>query len=96
MGNDEKALKPLWHQKRGEAEWPNLSGVLIAQLGLVTEDLNRLWYKRKRGRSGHSGQTHVIHRTILRMAATLGARAKCPHRRVNDDPENTQYMIDAI
>jgi predicted phage-related endonuclease len=27
MGKDEKALKQLWHQKRGEAEGPDLSAV---------------------------------------------------------------------
>ena len=41
MGNDEKALQRLWREKRGEAAAPDLSGVLIVQLGLVTEDLNR-------------------------------------------------------
>jgi len=43
MGKDEKALHRLWREKRGEAEPPDLSNVLIVQLGLVTEDLNRRW-----------------------------------------------------
>ena len=44
MGADEAALLRLWREKRGEAEPEDLSGNLIVQLGLVTEDLNRLWY----------------------------------------------------
>ena len=41
MGNDEAALIRLWREKRGEAAALDLSGVLVVQLGLVTEDLNR-------------------------------------------------------
>ena len=41
MGQDDKALLRLWQEKRGEAAPIDLSGVLIVQLGLVTEDLNR-------------------------------------------------------
>ena len=40
MGNDEAALLGLWRQKRGEVEPEDLSGNLIVQLGLATEDLN--------------------------------------------------------
>ena len=43
MGNDEGALLRLWKEKRGEDEPEDLSGNLIVQLGLVTEDLNRRW-----------------------------------------------------
>ena len=43
MGKDEKALLRLWREKRGEEDPPDLSSVLIVQLGLVTEDLNRRW-----------------------------------------------------
>jgi predicted phage-related endonuclease len=43
MGKDEKVLLRLWQEKRGEVGPPDLSGVLIVQLGLVTEDLNRRW-----------------------------------------------------
>ena len=41
MGQDEKALIRLWKEKRGEVGPEDLSGNLIVQLGLVTEDLNR-------------------------------------------------------
>lgn len=71
MGKDAKALKQLWLQKRGEAEGPDLSGVLIVQLGLVTEELNRLWYERNSGHQVTAVQKHVVHRTIPWMAATL-------------------------
>jgi predicted phage-related endonuclease len=41
MGKDEKALSRLWREKRGEEAPLDLSDVLVVQLGLVTEDLNR-------------------------------------------------------
>ena len=46
MGQDEKALIRLWQEKRGEVGPEDLSGDLIVQLGLATEDLNRAWYER--------------------------------------------------
>ena len=46
MGQDEKALIRLWQEKRGEVGPEDLSGELIVQLGLATEDLNRAWYER--------------------------------------------------
>ena len=51
MGDDESALLRLWREKRGEAEPEDLSGNLIVQLGLVTEDLNRHWYERNTGQA---------------------------------------------
>ena len=41
MGDDENALLRLWREKRGEVEPKDLSGNLVVQLGVVTEDLNR-------------------------------------------------------
>ena len=38
MGQEEKALIRLWAEKRGEAGPEDLSGNLLVQLGLVTED----------------------------------------------------------
>jgi predicted phage-related endonuclease len=49
MGNDEPALVRLWRQKRGEVEPEDLSGNLVVQLGLATEDLNRRWYQANTG-----------------------------------------------
>lgn len=45
MDKDEKTLRRPWREKRGEEAPPGLSDVLIVQLGLVTEDLNRRWYE---------------------------------------------------
>jgi predicted phage-related endonuclease len=42
MGQDEK----VWQEKRGEVGTEDLSANLIVQLGVVTEDLNRVWYER--------------------------------------------------
>src|SRR5690348_6399068 len=50
MGDDEPALRRLWREKRGEIEPQDLSGNLIVQLGIATEDLNRRWYE------AHTGQ----------------------------------------
>jgi predicted phage-related endonuclease len=76
MGKDEKALLRLWREKRGEAAALDLSGVLIVQLGLVTEDLNRRWYEQNSGHRISDIQRHAIHRTIPWMAATLDGMVK--------------------
>jgi predicted phage-related endonuclease len=49
MGQDEKALIRLWQEKRGEVGPEVLSANLIVQLGVATEDLNRVWYERTPG-----------------------------------------------
>jgi predicted phage-related endonuclease len=49
MGSDEAALLRLWREKRGETKPEDLSGNLIVQLGLATEDLNRRWYEANTG-----------------------------------------------
>ena len=71
MGSDEAALVRLWHEKRGEAEPEDLSGNLIVQLGVATEDLNRSWYERNTGRKVGHVQRWVKHSAIPWMAATL-------------------------
>ena len=76
MGKDEKALHRLWREKRGEAAPVDLSGVLIVQLGLVTEDLNRRWYELNSGHRIGDVQRHAIHRTFPWMAATLDGLVK--------------------
>jgi predicted phage-related endonuclease len=76
MGKDEKALLRLWREKRGEEAAPNLSGVLIVQLGLVTEDLNRRWYELNSGHRISDIQRHAVHRTMPWMAATLDGLVK--------------------
>src|SRR5437762_5308846 len=76
MGQDEKALRRLWQEKRGEAAPIDLSGVLIVQLGLATEGLNRRWYEQNSGHRISDVQRHAIHRTIPWMAATLDGLVK--------------------
>lgn len=76
MGKDEKALHRLWREKRGEGPPLDLSGVLIVQLGLVTEDLNRRWYELQSGHRVTDMQRRAVHRTIPWMAATLDGLVK--------------------
>jgi hypothetical protein len=71
MSNDEPALVRLWREKRGEVEPEDLSGNLIAQLGRVTEELNRSWYERNSGRRVRDVQRRVTHSAIQWMVATL-------------------------
>jgi hypothetical protein len=71
MGQDEKALVRLWREKRGEVGPEDLSGDLIVQLGLVTEDLNRRWYERNTGRTVTDIQSRVLHPVLPWMGATL-------------------------
>jgi predicted phage-related endonuclease len=71
MGDDENGLLRLWREKRGEAEPEDLSGNLIVQLGVATEDLNRHWYERNTGHAIKHAQRRVKHPVINWMAATL-------------------------
>src|ERR1035437_2446975 len=61
MGRDETALFRLWREKRGEIEPADLSGELIVQLGLVTEELNRRWFERNTGHRLGSVQWDCAH-----------------------------------
>jgi hypothetical protein len=61
MGDDETALLRLWREKRGEVEPEDLSGNLIVQLGLATEDLNRRWYEANTGQVITAIQKQVWH-----------------------------------
>jgi predicted phage-related endonuclease len=76
MGKDEAALLRLWREKRGEAEPEDLSGNLIVQLGLVTEDLNRRWYEANTGQVIIDIQRRVQHPALRWMAATLDGRVQ--------------------
>jgi hypothetical protein len=71
MGSDEAALIQLWREKRGEAESEDLSGNLIVQLGVATEELNRTWYERNTGKRVTDVQRQVKHSAIPWMVATL-------------------------
>jgi predicted phage-related endonuclease len=76
MGKDEKALLRLWRVKRGEEAPLDLSDVLVVQLGVVTEDLNRRWYEFNAGHRVSDVQRHAVHRTLPWMAATLDGLVK--------------------
>jgi len=71
MGKDDKALLRLWREKRGEEAPLDLSDVLVVQLGIVTEVLNRRWYELNSGNRVSDVQRHAVHRSIPWMAATL-------------------------
>jgi predicted phage-related endonuclease len=76
MGNDEAALVRLWREKRGEIEPEDLSGNLIVQLGLVTEDLNRHWYEANSGQVVVDVQKRVLHPVVKWLGATLDGRVQ--------------------
>jgi predicted phage-related endonuclease len=61
MGDDESSLVRRWREKRGEVEPEDLSGNLIVQLGLITEDLNRHWFERNTGHVITEVQRRVQH-----------------------------------
>jgi predicted phage-related endonuclease len=71
MGDDEGALFRLWREKRGESKPEDLSGNLIVQLGLATEDLNRRWFEANTGHLIKNAQRHVRHPVNKWMGATL-------------------------
>jgi predicted phage-related endonuclease len=76
IGNDEPALLRLWQEKRGEIEPEDLSGNLVVQLGLATEDLNRRWYQSNTGQVLTDVQRQVRHPVLRWMAATLDGYAE--------------------
>jgi predicted phage-related endonuclease len=76
MGNDQAALLRLWREKRGEAEPEDLSGNLVVQLGVATEDLNRRWYQANTGQLITDVQRQIRHPALRWMAATLDGRVE--------------------
>jgi predicted phage-related endonuclease len=76
MGDDEAALLRLWCEKRGEVEPEDLSGNLVVQLGLATEDLNRRWYQANSGQVLTDVQRQVQHPALRWMRATLDGRVE--------------------
>jgi predicted phage-related endonuclease len=76
MGNDEAALTRLWREKRGEVEPEDLSGNLLVQLGLATEDLNRRWYEANTGQVVVDVQRKIRHPVLGWMGATLDGRVQ--------------------
>jgi predicted phage-related endonuclease len=74
MGGDGNALLRLWREKRGEVEPKDLSGNLVVQLGVVTEDLNRRWYEANTGQLIADIQRRIRHPILRWMGATLDGR----------------------
>src|SRR5262249_7816395 len=76
LGNNEAALLRLWREKRGEVEPEELSGNLVIQLGVATEDLNRRWYQANAGQALTDVQRQIRHPVLRWMAATLDGRVE--------------------
>ena len=76
MGDDETALIRLWREKRGEIEPEDLSGNLVVQLGLATEELNRRWYEANTGQVVTDVQRKIRHPVLRWMGATLDGRVQ--------------------
>src|SRR5947209_11055643 len=76
MGDDEKPLLRLWREKRGETEPEDLSGNLVVQLGLATEDLNRRWFEANTGQVVVDVQRQIRHPALHWMGATLDGRVE--------------------
>ena len=76
LGDDEAALLRLWREKRGEVEPEELSGNLVVQLGLATEELNRRWYQANTGQVLTDAQRQIRHPVLRWMAATLDGRVE--------------------
>jgi predicted phage-related endonuclease len=76
MGSDEQALIRLWREKRGEIEPEDLSGNLVVQLGLATEELNRRWYEANTGQVITDVQRKIRHPVLGWMGATLDGRVE--------------------
>jgi predicted phage-related endonuclease len=76
VGADEEALLRLWREKRGEVEPKDLSGNLVVQLGVVTEDLNRRWYEANTGQVITDVQRRLRHPVLRWMGATLDGRVQ--------------------
>jgi len=76
MGDDEASLVRLWREKRGEIEPEDLSGNLVVQLGMATEELNRRWYEANTGQVITDVQRKVRHPVLRWMGATLDGRVQ--------------------
>jgi predicted phage-related endonuclease len=76
LGDNETSLIRLWQQKRGQIEPEDLSGNLVVQLGLATEDLNRRWYQANTGQVVIDIQKRIRHPALRWMAATLDGRVE--------------------
>jgi predicted phage-related endonuclease len=62
--------------KNGAIEPEDLSGNLVVQLGVATEDLNRRWYQTNSGHVLTDIQRQIRHPALRWMAATLDGRVE--------------------
>src|SRR5262249_9706217 len=76
MGKDEEVLIRLWREERGGVEPEDLSGNLVVQLGVATEDLNRRWYQANTGQVLTDIQRRIRHPVLRWMAATMDGRVE--------------------
>src|SRR5262245_22183710 len=76
MGDDEAALLRFWQEIRGEVAPEDLSGNLVVQLGVATEELNRLWYQANTRQVLTDLQRRIRHPVLRWMAATLDGRVE--------------------
>jgi hypothetical protein len=67
-------LVRLWNEKRGEVGPEDLSGNLLVQLGVATENLNRRWYEANTGQVIIDVQRFIRHPVLRWMAATVDGR----------------------
>ena len=79
-GNDEAALLRYGGKSVARSQPEDLSGNLIVQLGLATEDLNRRWYEANTGQTITDIQRHIRHPATplwwpLWMAGSQGSDA---------------------
>src|SRR4051794_10309671 len=82
MGDSAEALLRLFRQKRGEAQPEDLSGNLLVQLGLTTEQLNREWYERTTGQVVKDVQSWVRQFAgwLRRWTASSKTPGRCSRR----------------
>jgi predicted phage-related endonuclease len=74
MTGDEERIHRLYQEMRGELDPEDLSDVLQVQLGLWTEEFNRLWYIKHTGRNVTDAGQVVTHPDHHFLGGTLDGR----------------------
>jgi len=74
MNGDAEQVFRLYQEMRGEREPDDLSNVLEVQMGLWTEEFNRLWYMRMTGRTVTDAGASFDHPTYHFLSCTLDGR----------------------
>ena len=80
MGHDETAAFRPWREMRGEVEPVNLSGGLIVQLGLVTNEIKSC--PTRQGCLNHADLTHGGHHEFNLPLPTTAPCATASGRRI--------------